>query len=108
MIECDNNDDDVDRSIDYDRSDDDDFVYNYLDVRKEVGGISSVYVHMLYTPLSMTYHHDLYHIISHNISPSALNSANVQLSLNNDNWWNTCGLGITIYNEYNDWEYHDD
>ena len=25
------------------------FVYNYLDVRKEVGGISSVYVHMLYT-----------------------------------------------------------
>ena len=25
MIECDNNDDDVDRSIDYDRSDDDDF-----------------------------------------------------------------------------------
>ena len=33
-----------------DDDDNDDFVYNYLDVRKEVGGISSVYIHMLYTP----------------------------------------------------------
>jgi hypothetical protein len=48
----DNNDDGIDRINDYGRSDDDDddFVYNYLDVRKEVGGISSVNVHMLYTP----------------------------------------------------------
>ena len=66
----DNNDDGIDRINDYGRSDDDDndFVYNYLDVRNEVGGISSFNIHMLYTPQSMTYYHDLYHIISHNIS----------------------------------------
>ena len=54
---------------DDDDDNDDDFVYNYLDVRNEVGGISSFNIHMLYTPQSMTYYHDLYHIISHNISP---------------------------------------